>query len=150
MTATEHYNLHMPELTDPVDIAPLNENALVVDTALHTLANTMGNCQLATGSYVGDGTYGKDHAIRLEFAFSPLLVIISGSHMSGIENGIVLFGRGFVHAAVRSDPSSSVTSSISNVTWEDYALSFYDNNSAYHQLNTADSTYTYIAFGYLL
>lgn len=57
MKETTNFKLKMPELSDTVSAAPLNENAQIIDAALHTVTSGMaGRLMIAAGSYTGDGT----------------------------------------------------------------------------------------------
>ena len=57
MRQTEHYGLTILELSDPLSVKPLNENAETIDVAMHTMATALpGKAMMACGSYTGDGT----------------------------------------------------------------------------------------------
>lgn len=148
MIKTEHYNLNLLENSDPVRVEPFNENAQMLEQALDNFAFTMGNCRVATGTYVGTGVYGQSNPNRLEFDFTPVLVIISSDVIATDENSIVPFVRGLSGSFIRSDSSNSGCAPIYITAWEDYALSFY-SSTEYRQLNLANVTYSYIVFGYL-
>ena len=57
MKQTENYGLNLLEMKDTLSPVPLNENAQMLDVALHSLATEAGgHLKIATGSYTGDGT----------------------------------------------------------------------------------------------
>lgn len=57
MRQTENYGLNILELSDPLSVKPLNENAETIDAAMHTMATALpGKAMMACGSYSGDGT----------------------------------------------------------------------------------------------
>ena len=57
MKQTEKYGLNLLEMKDTLSPVPLNENAQMLDAALHSLAAAAdGHLKIASGSYTGDGT----------------------------------------------------------------------------------------------
>lgn len=57
MKQTENYGLNLLELSDPLSLKPLNENAEKIDAALKAQAEVAaGKLMMATGCYTGNGT----------------------------------------------------------------------------------------------
>lgn len=57
MKQTENYSLNLLELSDPLSLKPLNENAEKIDAALKAQAEAAaGKLMMATGRYTGSGT----------------------------------------------------------------------------------------------
>lgn len=74
MKETTNFKLKMPEVSDGLSAAPLNENAQMIDTALHALASSVpGKVMMAFGSYTGDGTRTRMIATP---GFTPQVVLM--------------------------------------------------------------------------
>lgn len=102
-----------------------------------------GYSKIATGSYVGTGTYGKDNPNTLIFDFTPEVVVITGGA------GMATFLRG------QSNPAYLGNFSIGHscvAVWEANSLSWYATDMEYGvpasaQGNTTDVTYSWFALG---
>ena len=100
--------------------------------------------QIATGSYIGTGTYGENNPNSLTFPFEPKVVFIQRS-AAGQDGG---------YAWVRnasSDKSCNYNSdyhpATCSLTWSGNTLSWYYSVNAGYQLNTSGTTYHYVAIG---
>lgn len=90
------------------------------------------------GAYTGTGTFGSSNQVTLNFDFAPQLVLIQGTDG---RTGILTRPSG-IGASIGATESSALT-----VTWGDLSVSWYSALSAAVELNTADQTYSYTAFG---
>lgn len=102
--------------------------------------------QVVTGSYVGTGTYGASNPNTLTFSFTPKMVFIQAldSDNYRIE---AIYGKTLVNNSHSvSSPGISL-----NVEWEGNTMTWAYASStvsgAGGQLNTAGTTYLYIALG---
>ena len=109
------------------------------------LGNTILNLpavQIATGSYVGTGTYGASHPNELTFGFEPKLLIIGRDNygvLSGGGNGGIMF----INPSTQANRFDKTSGAI--ITWGT-TISWYSTNSAQDQMN-ASFTYYYAALG---
>ena len=153
MQHTDKYKLNIIETSDPFSPDALNANARTLETQLARVeaelaaldaakadqtaldALDAGRLVWTTGTYTGDGEYGKAHPNRIEFDFKPLAVIVTGSSQYG--NIPWLYGQ-----------SSGLTGASLSVslTWGDRDVSWYSGTSASYQLNTT-GTHRYFALG---
>lgn len=118
--------------------------------------NAVAAPKIATGSYVGTGTYGKDNPTSLTFDFEPSLVVV---HMSGY--GLIPDGRNWVSSMLWT--YGQTTASINGgsggtgviVEHSGNTLSWYNTSNALNQLNGGQQsssgfsayTYYYVAIG---
>lgn len=118
----------------------------------------LGLPQLAVGSYVGTGTYGKSKPNKLTFNFKPKVIIFYGKVRDYTKSGrkfpvIALCDSGEYYCMTHSDHTYGVMSVSGNtVSW--YTTNTYD--AAYEeyapfvpcsQMNGAGETYHYVAIG---
>ena len=74
MRQTEKFGLNLPDLTDPVSLAPLNENTEKIAALLGA------NVWLCSGTYEGDGTAAK----RIETpGLTPVVVLMNSRKTAG-------------------------------------------------------------------
>ena len=141
---TKHYQLHQWEPEDPFLRTDFNEDLEKIDSALGGL----GNCRIATGSYVGTGERGPDHPNQLTFDFTPQAICLD-THTVDDYNTIpqyyIMF-HGASHAFAKDTQSKNVLS------WTDTGVSWYhsslnDSKGATRQFNTSGVTYHYLAIG---
>lgn len=99
--------------------------------------------QIATGSYTGTGTYGADNPNSLTFDFEPKLVVIAGG---GAAKMVAVNGE---TTCLSYAPGGSSGNNFVTVTWNGNAVSwcFPGSGNAAYQLNTAGTTYHYVAIG---
>ena len=127
---------------DETDLAELWRMISEVDDAL--AADIALRVQVATGNYVGTGTYGSGNPNKLTFDFEPQLVIVS----EGDSATHALFVRGTTVDCTNSGVVAS---------WSGNTLSWY-GTSVSNQLNQGAGivpgqgnvdakTYNYVAFG---
>ena len=108
--------------------------------------------QIATGSYVGTGTYGASNPNTLTFDFEPKLVLIANMH-DGVSSTIFSLDYEIMVNPIEwmsGGYTSSSNSSYNNkVTWSGNEVSWYGtgnfSNMAYLQKNESGTTFYYIA-----
>lgn len=121
------------------------------DASYYSLLHTgnlsdLGVARIATGSYVGTGTYGESNPTILSAGFPPkaLFIVREGyeifcSQYEWEESGIWIQGaRGF---------SQTRNSPVTVVTANGNTLSMYSTSSSYDQLNDSGKTYHYVILG---
>ena len=172
MNFTQNYQLNQWEALDKVQRTDFNADNAKIDaalraldtgkaekSALNTLSQTVaghtaalagkGNCQIATGTYTGDGTIGAENKITLTFPFAPKLVIVQNSagalaDVTNTDNAnkvmMVLVRPLRVHHAFQGYYTTYIT-------WADKSVSWYSENSFYAHMNMKDQIYTYVALG---
>lgn len=110
-----------------------------VDNVLKTLGGTeivTGNARIATGSYVGTGTYGTSSKSSLTFDFVPELVIVMYYRdQRPINNGFIWTGQ------------EGTASYCSAFSLSDKTLSWYSNSGEEYQHNEKGIEYYYVAIG---
>ena len=116
------------------------------DGYTYTSLGHLGNkVQIATGSYVGTGTWGQSNPNTLTFDFKPSLVIIAPSSTAYAAQtpGIYIWGNALMSTVDGGDSVNNIVNVDGNtMTW--YAKR--DFNGSGGQLN-AKMTYYYIAIG---
>lgn len=107
--------------------------------------------QIATGSYVGTGVYGKSNPNSLTFDFEPKLVIITGKARSAEGYYQTMFVIKDAEVATVLTYTPDVYASQQVIAWSDNTLIWYFNGTgdvdSYNQLNGGGITYHYIAIG---
>lgn len=98
----------------------------------------MGGVKIASGSYVGTGTYGVNNPTRITFDFTPKFVCVhaGGGMWIVMLNGIT---------SVSTPGSSSVVNCV--VGWGEKAVAFYNTSDAGYQYNQLSKTYLWFAIG---
>ena len=103
--------------------------------------------KIATGSYVGTGTYGKDHPNSLTFDFTPQVIFMdvrTANDYNTIPQYYIMF-HGAPYTFAPGDSSRNVLS------WTNNGVSWYfggrGSSAASGQFNTSGVTYYYIAIG---
>ena len=110
------------------------------DEYTYTLLGQLGNkVQMATGSYVGTGKYGRSNPNTLTFEFEPKFIIIS-SDRGGVYIDFYFWGSIGFNGANNYAAENIV--SISN-----YTLTWYHPSDVSGQLNASGITYNYLAIG---
>lgn len=104
---------------------------------------TLGLAKIATGSYVGTGTYGADNPCSLTFPFVPKLFIVSQADRGFSANNI--WQAGFVWIAGIATVVTDTQMSGTVVSLEGNSLSWYNRRGASEQINALNKNYVYIA-----
>ena len=155
MTKTTNYQLPKWEKTDRVQMKDFNDMTATLDAALKANADTaaantqtlaaqaqaiakLGNCKVVAGSYTGDGTYGADHAITLNFSHKPMLVFVQAKERNAHYRMMLLRDSlwAFPYAADKYNQT--------NVTWGATSVSWYSTYSKDGQANN-QLEYQYVA-----
>lgn len=118
--------------------------------SLKNLINYMqllgGVPKIATGSYIGTGTYGANNPCRLTFSFLPKFVIVSrGREASTSKSVIGIFVR--ADHGMKITQSTNYASMFLYATWADTSLSWSDEGGESNQLNETGIPYHYLAIG---
>ncbi len=106
---------HTHALDALTGILPVNKGGTGQSSleALLAALKQAGAVQIATGSYVGTGTYGADHPCSLTFDFSPqivgIIVVVHGRHRQQVVGGSYLSAyAGFPLAKWSNKPEVSL------------------------------------------
>lgn len=126
-----------------------------------------GGAKIATGSYVGTGTYGSSNPCSLTFDFEPLVVWIyaygnssnfSNTHDSKYGTAKVIiptsvlttswaYGKSFLAPGASVTPWGKKSADGKTITWCSGGMSPDSGGNAEAQFNSSSYTYYYIAFG---
>ena len=145
MEQTGKYGLSQWDAEDRILREDFNADNAKIEAAL---ANA-GNCQIASGSYVGTGKSGSwSNANNLTFGFVPKLVIIR-DNSTYQQVGVFTWN---CNAAVHSSNSTYTAvymtgSGVPMVKYEGNSMSWFSNNNAVKQMNDSGKTYRWIAIG---
>lgn len=110
-----------------------------------TITDVNGNplgVRIATGYYVGTGTYGEDNPNSLTFELEPKLVFIgsaSGNEPTAAQEYFINVVAGGYQRG-NTNRNTKLTKSENSISW-------YNTNSAYQQLNYSGAIYHYVAIG---
>ena len=146
---------HTHALDALTGILPVNKGGTGQSSleALLAALKQAGAVQIATGSYVGTGTYGADHPCSLTFDFSPKLVVVQQTQARGgwgSDSGAgFLWQNGQISQEVSLNGPKSDTEADLRFNIAELQFSWYSNNSssgAMFQENLQGVTYVYIAF----
>ena len=112
--------------------------------------NAVGAPKIATGSYVGTGTYGADNPCSLTFDFVPKLLIVSYSTF-GIQPTQGYWNTGFLwfyrNERILMGESGRYTMFSLNGNTLSWYLDTTSSSGAIYQCNQSGITYNYIAIG---
>ena len=139
MNYTENYQLPQWEETDRVLMEDFNAAMSKVDQGME------GIPRMASGSYVGTGTYGSENPNHLDFGFSAKLVALTGNASNLLKIGTLFIGGQSTSHGIGVTSNSSSGLSMS-VTWTDQGVSWYSGDEE-RQLNKSGVRYFYFALG---
>ena len=118
--------------------------------SLKNLINYMqllgGVPKIATGSYIGTGTYGANNPCSLTFPFVPKLVVLSNASTYSTDTSGLLVMVAGSNMALSLDESNQSTTSRISLTWGTDSVSWHTTSAA-RQMNTSSRNYHYVAFG---
>ena len=118
--------------------------------------------KIATGSYVGTGTYGSANPCSLTFPFSPKLVLFFSQYSKDSWTAFMYANpyesRMFILPSVLTTDYTAIgfpgcrytTASYAKRSADGKTISWYNNGdkaNEYHQLNDPEYIYHYVAFG---
>lgn len=111
--------------------------------------NAVNTTKIATGTYTGTGTYGSSNPNSLTFDFSPKIVFFGR-----VVPSSGYWGYGSAIMVKQGDGNSNYTfvggtGSASKVSYvfNGKTIEWYSSGDQDHQLNTAGTTYSYLALG---
>lgn len=108
-----------------------------LNSALTAGLAAKGNCRVVTGTYVGVGAYNSPTPNTLTFDAPPLLLFVH------------TVGKGFSFWAGYGETATISTYGVNTawlmLTWNGSTVTWYNSENADRQLNTAGTTYRYIA-----
>lgn len=150
---------HTHALDALTGILPVNKGGTGQSSleALLAALKQAGAVQIATGSYVGTGTFGADHPCSLTFDFSPKIVIVQqASALSGFNSNSC--GSGFLWLAEQTSQNQSLNGSHSYsgsaslvFKLEGTQIRWYSEETGgyglYYQGNVSGQTYNFLAIG---
>ena len=142
MAATNHtpiYQLNQWESSDQVLRGDFNEDNQKIEAALATIPH------IATGSYVGTGSYGSANPNTLTFDFVPQMVAVVINAGTGCEYGTLLV-RGQTKSGGIGVAQAALHGLDLTLAWEGNSVSWYSSGSS-DQLNDSGVTYFYFAIG---
>lgn len=153
---TPHYSLSQWERDDRILMEDFNADNAKIDTALaaeakaraaadstinttlsaHSAAlSRLGNCQIYTTSYVGNGKHGSDNPITLTFPHKPLLIAVQSATEADLY--IILRDCKINHYLGGSNY-------VLSTTWNGNTVSWYGDHSL-AQMNKSGTTYHLVA-----
>ena len=147
----------------------LGNNGVITQNNLEAQTSALGFAKIATGSYVGTGTFGVNNPCSLTFPFSPKILIFFERHRLANNDGpfdmltpsLSSIGNYGVPRIWLANTNYQITHSLRGtygddgvyvqvswgVTTQWYAIGQSDEADARTQLNTSGQTYDYCAIG---
>lgn len=107
------------------------------------LDGNVAGVQIATGSYVGTGTWGQSNPNTLTFGFEPKIVVITSKQFVALSIPLIIIPGSVMNPNYSGTDSGYVIySTIKNTT-----LSWHTDSSQNLQANVSGKTYNYLAIG---
>lgn len=132
-------------IPQPVDtVTSGNMNAVTSNAVYQALQNLPEGVQIATGSYVGTGTYGASNPNLLTFDFEPKLVIVQKNESNYNNYNRLIMQKG----PTSFNNGASASNNDYTVTIKDWTntISWYSSSDG-GQLNYNSTSYYYVAIG---
>lgn len=129
------------------DISTATGKKVTLANLITFLQSNLGAARIATGSYVGTGTYGADNPCSLTFDFLPQALLIS------VGSGYSSKGYPLQQVLIRNQTYATTTDELSggniNIYWGDSIVSWYTPTSRgdNFQLNGKGMKYYYVCLG---
>ena len=114
----------------------------MIFNAISAASGGGGGAKIATGSYVGTGTYGSSNPCSLTFDFEPKLLFISNLGTVCPQNIFVQYGVQIAVGCVTDIRRYDIY-----LTWDGTTVSWYSEDHAIYQLNGKDFKYKWFAIG---
>ena len=138
MEKTNNLKLNVWEKSDPILVGDFNEDNKKIDAAVGQIMAHAGNCKIVTGTYVGDGKYGRDNPNSITFPEKPVFVYVGGH-----------FSMSAIYPMTEIAAFSAGGTDYYGIyaTWNGNTLSWYSKEfgGAHYQLNYEGKTYYYFA-----
>ena len=153
------YNYKSNAYIKPGDIDAGMTAFLMYNGTQWMLLNPAGGFEMASGSYVGTGTYGSGNQNRISVDFKPVVAYIERASVTSSHYHMTTLVRGmdYVPSWTYSTPrggwiqvsfdDSSVSWLSVNGDWTSGSTGFGETD-AEKQLNMSGTTYNYVIFGY--
>ena len=123
--------------------------------------NVIPSVKIATGRYVGTGTYGASNPNTLTFPFEPKVVFIQAEFSSSVSDSVnkatIICSSDFFetdyHEIGNSVGSQTIDGGACSLTVDGNTISWYvkrafqDTSMVYVQLNLSGTVYNYVAIG---
>ncbi len=133
---TAHLNMHSWVRTDPVVCEDFNDNFNKLDSAIGNLRASRGNCEIYSGTYVGNGT----KSFSLTFPKRPVYLVIQRDTSNTLSyTGFVVKGGRF-YGHYNGDYYNKMYVNGTTVTLQENGEG---NNMV---LNISGTTFRYLAF----
>lgn len=122
-------------------------------SGLADLATRMGASRIATGTYLGTGTYGASNPTSIVVGFKPKILFIQESYtkISGSTTTsnvqMKAYDAFFVTSNVNEFKTASVSGSGTKITWGDSITSWYMESAVKGQFNSENYYYSWVAIG---
>lgn len=138
LSAVEKYSVFgYVNSPDPSDYPPAESDGYTY-TALGQLGSKV---RIATGSYVGTGTYGASNPNSLTFEFVPKIVIIQQ------KDSVSYGGFPWQYGTDVAKPYISSGTGVAVLSWKWNTVYWYNETNETYQLNSSGVTYCYVAIG---
>lgn len=139
----------MQAISDSIALLPVENGGTGVSSINELAALLSPNfANVASGTYIGTGTYGIDNKNKLSFGFEPKFLAVSGG-----STGYYIYHFWAVNPQRVSQaaytPGQTYISYYVVINWEsqDSDVSWWSTDSAAYQLNMSGETYYYFAAG---
>lgn len=107
--------------------------------------NELTEDKIATGTYVGTGTYGKDNPTILTFPFKPKLLAIQNDAETNMSFNSLGAATDVIVRGVTRFPDRTYSPGSGYIEWGENTISIYSGMSALNQKNESGVTYYYVA-----
>ena len=101
--------------------------------------------KIATGTYVGTGTYGKDNPTILMFPFKPKLLAIQNDEETNYSFNRPGAATDVIVRGVTRFPDRTQSPGSGYIEWGENTISIYSGMHASYQKNESGVTYYYVA-----
>ena len=128
-------------------LAKLVNAAFVENGGLTDVGGNSVGIQIATGSYVGTGKYGKSNPNTLTFDFEPKVWGVY-SHVSHIDNNsyVTLYDKNIFPWGINTEEFEIATNTYWTISFDGNKANWYGTNATY-QRNSSGIMYYYFALG---
>ena len=138
MQQTSKYQFNLVEGSDDFSPTPLNQNMEKVEEQFDVVAEALAALEGAyvTGTYTGNGKTMAQGGQLIETGFPPKFVIITRGwlYSSGLPSSFIAAGQNMVEGTEDF------------IAFENNGFTVAAQDSGHIQLNTAGTTYSYVAF----